>query len=444
MAQGEKRQMTGLVSDKRVILVALNEVNFDVVADYVASGARLPTLARMLDEGIRETSAEDLYDELEPWIQWPSVHTGLSYAEHKVFRLGDIVTCEAPQIFELAERKGLRVGALSPMNAANRLRNPAFFIPDPWTDTESDTSTISRMLTEALRQAVNDNAQVRITPKSQAQIGAAMLTLISPRYWAQLLGRLGWALRKPWRKAIFLDYLLHRFHIGLLAKRPADFSTIFLNAGAHLQHHYFHNAAPLRGAGRRNPDWYVEQGADPVLDVLELYDQILGELSALPDTDVIVATGLSQKPYDIVKFYYRLKDHAAFLRMVGIDFAKVEPRMTRDFLVTFDTEAQAAAAEQRLRALHIEGKGVFEEIDNRGRDLFVTLTYPHQIDGDTRLVCGNVVIPLKDHVVFVAVKNGMHQSKGWVYSSRGLGQFASGAHVKTVFDLLKDKLGLAA
>jgi hypothetical protein len=47
-------------------------------------------------------------------------------------------------------------------------------------------------------------------------------------------------------------------------------------------------------------------------------------------------------------------------------------------------------------------------------------------------------------VVFVAVKNGMHQSKGWLYSSRGLPEFKSGTHVKGVFDLLKDSLGLAA
>jgi hypothetical protein len=337
--------MTGSVPRKRLLLIALNEINFDVVADYIAAGADLPQLRKMLDRGVVETSAESAYEQLEPWIQWPSIHTGLSFADHKVFRLGDAVRCAAPQIFELAEAQGLRVGALGPMNAPNRLRNPAFFIPDPWTNTPPDSSLVSGMITEALRQAVNDNAQVRVTNKTKLQIGAAMLTLIAPRYWPQLIRRLAWTLKKPWRKAIFLDYLLHRFHIGLLNGRPADFSTVFFNAGAHLQHHYFHNAAPLRRAGRTNPEWYIEAEGDPVLDVLKFYDEALAELEALPDTDIIVATGLSQTPYDTVKFYYRLRDHEAFFRLLGVDFVSIEPRMTRDFLVTFADDTAATVAE---------------------------------------------------------------------------------------------------
>ena len=74
-------------------------------------------------------------DEVEPWIQWVSAHTGLTLAEHGIFRLGDIVSHELPQIWEQLEESGLRVGAISPMNAKHRLHKPAFFVPDPWTQT---------------------------------------------------------------------------------------------------------------------------------------------------------------------------------------------------------------------------------------------------------------------------------------------------------------------
>ena len=33
------------------------------------------------------TESESEYENLEPWIQWPSVHTGLPFKDHKILRL---------------------------------------------------------------------------------------------------------------------------------------------------------------------------------------------------------------------------------------------------------------------------------------------------------------------------------------------------------------------
>ena len=89
-----------------LILLELNEVNFDFVRRYVARG-QLPALAQMIARhGLAETVSEDKYEELEPWIQWVSAHTGLTFAEHKVFRLGDIVQHEHEQIWEKLEAGG--------------------------------------------------------------------------------------------------------------------------------------------------------------------------------------------------------------------------------------------------------------------------------------------------------------------------------------------------
>ena len=119
----------------RYLIVELNEVNFDFVRRYIAQG-ELPTLAGLLSKhGLIETSSETEYDHLEPWIQWVTAHTGKTFAEHGVFRLGDIVEHDIDQIWEQLERAGLSVGAISPMNAKNRTRNAAFFVPDPWTKT---------------------------------------------------------------------------------------------------------------------------------------------------------------------------------------------------------------------------------------------------------------------------------------------------------------------
>src|SRR5690348_10736474 len=129
------------VSRRPLIFIELSEINFDLVRLYLDKYRdRFPALRTLLSQHSTVTSAEEEYENLEPWVQWPSVHTGLSFNEHRIFRLGDVVESGAPQFFEQVERAGYSVGAVSPMNAANRLQTPAYFVPDPWTRTAPDRS----------------------------------------------------------------------------------------------------------------------------------------------------------------------------------------------------------------------------------------------------------------------------------------------------------------
>ena len=90
----------------KVILIELNEINFDLVDAYIASGVHLPNLMKLLTKGALESSSEETYEHLEPWIQWPSVHTGKAYKEHQVFRLGDAVNYQGTHLFEDIESRG--------------------------------------------------------------------------------------------------------------------------------------------------------------------------------------------------------------------------------------------------------------------------------------------------------------------------------------------------
>lgn len=423
---------------KALVLIGLNEINFEVVRRYIDSGmGNFPALRRLIGGCEVRTTCEKQYEHLEPWIQWPSVHSGMSFEEHGLFRLGDVVQSSVPQIFEQLEQQGWRVGAISPMNAANRLRRPAYFVPDPWTATPPDSSWWSRKLGAAVSQAVNDNARARIRPLSVLYLLCGLVRFARPKNYLTYL-RLAFGLRKsPWRKAMSLDLFLHDLHMRRLKSRRPDFSVLFLNGGAHIQHHYFLNAAPLRDDTTvANPDWYVRAEADPVAEMLAVYDRIVADYLALEGVEVIVATGLSQRPYDRVKFYYRLKDHAGFLSKIGISFHSATPRMTRDFLVEFADPGSAAKAEQRLRSALVSSGGkempLFGEIDNRGASLFITLTYPDEINADTELELDGQRWKLAPHVVFVAIKNGMHQEEGFAYFSHGIARFApeNGAHVK--------------
>jgi hypothetical protein len=432
---------------RQLVLLELNEINFDVASRYVERMG-LRNLAHLLAGRSIRTSSESSYELLEPWIQWVSAHSGLTAAQHGVRRLGDIVGSNVPQMFEQLEAFGLRVGCVSPMNAENRLRSPAYFIPDPWTRTPSDGSFFSRMLTEAVGQAVNDNARARVTARSKLKLVLALFRFARWKHWRHYAHLFATSKNSPWRRALFLDLLLHDVHFSLLKRRQPDFSALFLNAGAHVQHHYFLNADLGSPKALKNPQWYVAADADPVAEMLKTYDSIIGDYIDAPDIDLIVATGLTQQPYDRVKFYYRLIDHAAFLQAAGVRFKNVHPRMTRDFLIEFESEADAQNAVGTLGSLRVwpDGLPLFGDIDNRGTSVFATMTYPNEITAETMVKLGTGLVALQPLVAFVAIKNGMHDAKGYAFF-RGSVEAHSprdGEHVGRLFETVRSYFGMTA
>lgn len=402
-------------TDRSLIFLELNEVNFDFVRAYAREG-RLPAIAKLLDSyGFAVTESEKSYEELEPWIQWVTAHTGKSFAEHGVFRLGDIVNHDLPQVWECLEQRGLRVGAVSPMNAKNRLRDPAFFVPDPWTETTIHASPVLKSLYSAVAQAVNENAQSRISTRSVFNLLRGFLAYASPRNWPAYVGYALTALRHPWRKAMFLDLLLADVFVRESARTRPHFASLFLNAAAHIQHHYLFCSKAYDGP-LRNPEWYVNPGDDPVFEVYALYDRIVAAVRRrFPNARLMIGTGLHQNPHSKVTFYWRLKNHAEFLRKLDVRFQAVAPRMSRDFLVSCRDIEEAKAAEQRLRAAQADDGSPLFEVDNRGTDLFVMFVFDRDISAEAGCRIGELRVPgLRSEVAFVALKNGEHHGLGYL------------------------------
>ena len=123
---------------KNFILVSFNELNFDYLKKYNRI-KKYKNFDKIIDK-VNETFCGEEYKYLEPWIQWPTIYTGKTAKEHGLFRLGDCVNYQNETIFNELEAKGKTVGVISSMNLKNDLKNPQFFIPDPWTDTPSDSS----------------------------------------------------------------------------------------------------------------------------------------------------------------------------------------------------------------------------------------------------------------------------------------------------------------
>ena len=424
---------------KKLIFLQLNELNFDAVREYLELGYSLPNFERVLKFTNIITTSEKRFDFLEPWIQWPSVHTGKSFPEHQIFRLGDSAVSCPNQIFELLESQGLKVGAISPMNAVNALCEPCYFIPDPWTETRSDGGFFSEMLTSVLRQTVNDNSKGTVTIKSKFYLAMCFVFLVRPKAYFALILKALKSRGLPWRKALFLDRFLHEIHLSWLRKHSPNFSVVFLNGAAHIQHHYLLSSKIHSTSKKLNPDWYVLGDRDPFGEMLKEYDQILGDVLAIKGSEVLIATGLTQQPVEKPVFYYRLRDHEKFLSRLGLRYVKVSPRMTRDFLIACQSREDALEVDRKLSGIITrEGVQIFAAIDNRGSDLFVTLSYGDEISAETEVLIDGEWVSFFSDVVFVAIKNGEHEGRGFAFFSGGIETCApeEKVHVAKLFDTI--------
>ena len=422
------------MKNKKLLFIQLNEINFEYIDKYIEDH-NLENLKKIKLEGLIETSSEKDYENLEPWIQWASVTTGKSLEEHKIFRLGDIINYNEDQIYEIIERMNFKVGAICPMNVDNRLENPLYFIPDPWTNTESDNSFWSRNISKTLSQVINDNSKNKVNLNSLFFLGLSILKFMKIKNIFKSIYYLMSSFNKKWRRAIFLDLLLHDIHVSLINKKTPNFSTVFFNALAHIQHHYFYNSQVIT-SNFKKPEWYIQEKYDPLGEVLVIYDKILGEYLNMKEYDLIIATGLRQVPYEKVKFDYRLKDHEEFLNIFKIPYLSVEPRMTGDFLISFTDSVEALNAFQILSNLKAnDDQKIFEKIDNRGDSIFLTLTYDKEINESIYVIYQNKKILLQEYTAFVGIKNGKHDGKGYSYFRGKVKNYAlnKNDHVKNIF-----------
>ena len=401
-----------------MILLALNELNLDYVKGYVSQG-KLINFGKLLHRDVVKTTSEDKYELLEPWIQWATVQTGKTYDEHQVFRLGDMVDRpDLHQIFEDLEKSGFSVGAISPFNADNRLASSKFFIPDPWTQTKASGGYIIEKLSRTVSRFVNSNASGKVGPEDAIWLLLGFIVYVRVKRWPRFFNLVSLR-KKPGVKAAILDMILLEVFVTLQKKHKPDYSHLFFNGGAHVQHHYMFNSSQYKG-DFKNPESYCPAEWDPILMMLETYDTIIGDLLETGER-IIGVTGLHQVPHEEQTFYWRPVAHRDFLLECGIkgEFS-VTPRMSRDFLIEVSDEKHALEIENHLNQFtdSVRSKSVFN-VDNRGTSLFVEVVYDDDLvegmsfDGPEGVFIGS----LKSKLAFVAIKNGKHDGLGYVFSN---------------------------
>lgn len=414
---------------QRFVQLELNEISTPVIRSLCARG-ELPNFARILREwACLESTSEEEYELIEPWIQWVTAHTGKTFAEHGIFHLGNQADLKHQQIWELLSEHGIISTIVGSMNARRGAATEGIFIPDPWAKTDETYPPALAPLWRLFSRKVQQHATQPLKVGDLVSGATCCLRLGLP---VSIYVRIAGALvagklnpKKKWRLAGVFDELLTEIFLAVSRRDPARYYTLFLNSVAHYQHHYWRNFD--RSAFNQSvvsPDCDVAD--DPVLEGYRNFDRLVGRVLARfkgDDTLFVIASGLSQEPYLAHEAeggmnYYRLKDHGSFATSIGLGAARVLPLMSRDWRVECADAAELAVAERTVGDLWVDGVSLFQVRRDGECSLFLETAVTGAVGPDAVIKRGDGsgVAPFHTSFVNIAVKSGHHTGVGalWV------------------------------
>ncbi|MES1261397.1 MAG: alkaline phosphatase family protein, partial [Acidobacteriota bacterium] len=278
-----------------VILLEFNELCPTLMTEFIAGG-HLPNFSRLYDEAfVYVSDAEAKAPALEPWIQWITVHTGLTHEQHGVYDLGDGHKVRAPRVWDLLKRAGKTSWICGSMNTDFEKPFEALFLPDPWSAgvrpfPEKEFAPYYDFVSRNVQEYTRDRV-----PLSHADYLAFLrfmvahgLSLSTATETAAQLMRERTNRQTRWQRATILDRLQWDVFTWYQKRYNPDFSTFFLNSTAHFQHMYWRNMQPDLFQVKPTAEEQAEH-EDSILTGYQNMDEIVGKcLKSFGDRSTII------------------------------------------------------------------------------------------------------------------------------------------------------------
>lgn len=356
-----------------VVVLEFNELTPSILFPMMENG-HLPHFKELFESSrVFETDAgEDGYS-LNPWVQWVTVHTGLTFKEHEVFLLGEGHTKKGQSLLTLARQvvnEGMVSWQCGSMNIPVVEHPSSYAIPDPWAgNAPSSPEKLKRFISFVQR-----NVQEHSNPSNTDSIMQGIsffhfmvrngLSIRSfKKILLQLLNELA-GTNQGWKRALLLDYLQFDLFASVFRRTKPSFSTLFSNSVAHMQHAYWRDFDPEK-FGTVDVDYESHPDAIPM--AYKTNDEIIGRcLQLAPEAYIFLCTGLSQQPaveWDDKggKGFYRPYDFKKFIKYVGVDTElHCEPVMAEEFWIQAKDPQTAVQVFDRLRACTVGNQQAFK------------------------------------------------------------------------------------
>ena len=445
----------------KLIVAEFNELCPWLIDQWMAEGL-LPNFKRMHGQSAVFETFADVTDpaNLEPWIQWYSLHTGLSFDQHKVFHLTEGAQTTHDDLWRIAHAAGRRVINFAGMNARPFDFADSVYVADPWCEDGNASppalNIYNRFVGANVREYSNPDA--RLTAGDYARfLGFMAMHGLRPRtvgaLASQLIEERAKDRRLSWKRAMLLDRMQMDVFQHYYRKLRPDYATFFINSTAHLQHSYWRQFQPEAFTVQPDTDSSALYGAAVKTGYVAM-DGLLGEFIDLADANgamLVFATALSQQPYLAAeetggKHFYRLRDVEGFFRRFALPHRDIDPTMTHQYFVRFDADADRVKTHQALAAFKLaDGRALFGFNDRTADGLYFSCDIYTEIDGATTINAPDGQTLMFSDIAYKidATKSGRHHPAGALW-------FRTGTHAKhetpvsilDIFPTMLDLLGV--
>ncbi len=397
-----------------MLIIELNE--FDPV--FLKENAKELNLKNILyffnlNHSETYTNEKKEHQGLDPWVQWVSIHTGKPFSQHKVKRLGQTSSQKEEQIWErIFKVSSLKWGVWGAMNAPlGDKEGIGFFLPDPWSFEE-----------KAYPDSLNNFLSFpKYMSKNYLSTNKIQLIISGFKTLSFMLANSGRGIKRKIFSKLFkafylsginvhslntiLDYINCLYFIEFKEKYKTQFSIIFLNHIAHLQHHF----------------WNKDQEISNQMKFgLFICDEILGELknNICSKESIILLNGLKQKNVSKKGFFvYRQKEPINFIKIICPIACQVQQNMTNDATLIFKNSRDTLTAQKFLKEIKLKYKKcnlLFVERIEENK-LFIQIEIEEKIGKNEKIILRRNIINFYDHIELVTERTGAHVPYGDIY-----------------------------
>lgn len=445
----------------KVIVAEFNELCSWLIDRWMGEGL-LPNFKRMHGQSAVFETFADVTDpaNLEPWIQWYSLHTGLSFDQHGVFHLTEGAAATHDDLWRIANAAGRKVINFAAMNARPFDFPGSVYVADPW----CEDGNASPPVLNAYNQFIGSNVREYSNPHARLTLGdyARFLGFMATHglrpgtvgaLASQLIIERAKDRRLSWKRAMLLDRIQMDVFRHFYRKTNPAFATFFVNSTAHLQHSYWRHFQPEAFAVQPEAE-SSELYGEAVKTGYVAMDRLLGEFIELADARgamLVFATALSQQPYLAAeeaggKHFYRLRDVHAFFRRCALSHSDIDPTMTHQYFVRFGSAADRKNTHNALAMFKLaDGRALFDFNERTTDGLYFSCNIYAEIDGATAVIAPDGP-PLKfgDIVYKIdATKSGRHHPAGALWFRTGTpANHETPVSILDIFPTMLDLLGV--
>ena len=352
-------------SNQRVILLEFNELSPTLMDRFIDMG-QLPNFKRLRDQSqVLITEASERGFELNPWVQWVTVHSGLNYADHRLIELDEGPLLKQPRVWDVVSQSGRPVWLCGSMNIGYQKPLKGVMMPDPWS-TKVTASESLQPFFRFVQQNVLEHSSNR--PALGAADYLKFLTFMLTHGLS--FGTVTAILRQlaaervdagvRWKRAVLLDKLQFDVFSWYFRKLRPAFATFFSNSTAHFQHYHWREMEPDLFKSRPSPEKLAAHDKTILFGYQEM-DTLIGQFLELADRNTILVftTAISQQPCLIYedqggKIMYRPRDMSRVLTFAGVtEPHTATPLMAEVFNIQLRDEETARRVESKLNDIRM-------------------------------------------------------------------------------------------